>query len=410
MIMAVAKFFLKEPKSKDETLIYLFFSYNNKRLKYSTGEKINPTFWNKEKRLARETTKFPEYPEFNARLKKIKSDVLDIHRELLNDETVPTNELLKKELDKRAKLKGLEKKDDIFSFIDRYIEESKIIKAPGTIRVYNRAKAHLENYCKEYNKQLDFDNINLEFYNSFISYLTKENYSQNTIGKQIKVLKTFLNEATDRGINTTLDFKKRKFKRPTEDNDKIYLNTEELERLYNLKIEKDKQLDEIRDLFIIGCYTGLRFSDFTQLKPENIVDGNKIRIRTNKTNELVIIPLHKYVREILKKYKNEIPQALSNSKMNLSLKHLGRIAKITENVESSITKGGKLVKTTDFKYNLITTHTARRSFATNLYLADIPGITIMKITGHQTEKSFLRYIRISQEENANKLLNHEFFK
>ena len=96
--------------------------------------------------------------------------------------------------------------------------------------------------------------------------------------------------------------------------------------------------------------------------------------------------------------------------MNLNLKHIGRLAKIKENVESSITKGGKLVKNTDFKYNLITTHTARRSFATNAYLADIPAIAIMKITGHQTEKSFLRYIRISQEENANKLLNHEFFK
>lgn len=408
--MAVAKFFLKEPKSKEETLIYLFFSYNNKRLKYSTGEKINPSYWNPEKQKARETKKFSEYPEFNSRLKKIKSDILDIHRGFLNDETEPSNELLKKELDKRTKLKGLEKKENIFSFIDKYIEESKAIKARGTILVYNRAKAHLVNYCKEYNKHLEFDNINLEFYNSFISYLTKENYSQNTIGKQIKVLKTFLNEATDRGINTTLEFKKRRFKRPTEDTDKIYLNTDELERIYKLKIDKDKQLDEIRDLFIIGCYTGLRFSDFAQLKPENILDGNKIRIRTNKTNELVIIPLHKYVREILKKYNNKIPMALSNPKMNLNLKHIGKIAEIHENVESSITKGGKLVKTTDLKYNLITTHTARRSFATNLYLADIPGITIMKITGHQTEKNFLRYIRISQEENANKLLNHEFFK
>lgn len=408
--MAVAKFFLKEPKSKDETLIYLFFSYNNKRLKYSTGEKIKPVFWNPEKQKARETTKFEEYPEFNARLKKIKSDAYDIYREFLNDEIVPTNELIKKELDKRSKLLGRESKYNIFSFIDKFIEESKSIKAPGTIRVYNRAKAHLENYCKKYNRKLDFDDINLEFYNSFIAYLTEENYSQNTIGKQIKVLKTFLNEATDRGINTTLEFKKRKFKRPTEDTDKIYLNTEELERLYKLKIEKDKQLEGIRDLFIIGCYTGLRFSDFNQLKPENILDQNKIRIRTHKTNELVIIPLHRYVREILNKYDNKIPQALSNPKMNLNLKHLGKIAKINDRVETSITRGGKLEKTTEFKYNLITTHTARRSFATNLYLADVPAITIMKITGHQTEKSFLRYIRISQEENANKLLNHPFFK
>lgn len=408
--MAVAKFFLKEPKSKDETLVYLFFSYNNKRLKYSTGEKINPTYWNPEKHKARETKQFSEYPEFNDRLKKIKSDVFSIYRKVLNDEIEPTNDLLRRELDKRSRLKGIEKKHHLFSFIDSYTEESEAIKSPGTIRVYKRAKVHLENYCKKHNRNLSFEDIDLEFYNSFIAYLTGENYSQNTIGKQIKVLKTFLNEATDRGINTTLEFKKRKFKRPTEDTDKIYLNTEELERIYNLKIEKDKQLDEIRDLFIIGCYTGLRFSDFTQLKPENIVDGNKIRIRTHKTNELVIIPLHKYVREILKKYTNKIPQALSNPKMNLNLKHIGRLAKIKENIESSITKGGKLVKNTDFKYNLITTHTARRSFATNLYLADIPAITIMKITGHQTEKSFLRYIRISQEENANKLLNHEFFK
>jgi integrase len=171
----------------------------------------------------------------------------------------------------------------------------------------------------------------------------------------------------------------------------------------------DKQLERIRDLFIIACFTGLRFSDFSELKRENIIEGNKIKIRTNKTDELVMIPLHKLVREILSKYSNEIPKALSNAKMNLNLKHLGVLAKINDMVEVSITKGGKLVKNSVKKSSLICTHTARRSFATNLYLAGIPSITIMKITGHQTEKSFLRYIRISQEENANKLLDHPFF-
>jgi integrase len=123
----------------------------------------------------------------------------------------------------------------------------------------------------------------------------------------------------------------------------------------------------------------------------------------------VIIPLHKYVRNILKKHNGKIPQALSNPKMNLNLKHLGTLAKINDAVETSITKGGKLVKNSISKNKLICTHTARRSFATNLYMAGVPSITIMKITGHQTEKSFLRYIRISQEENANKLLDHPFF-
>ena len=407
--MPKVNFFLKEPTLKDETLVYMFFSYNNKRIKYSTGEKIHTAYWNSSDQRAKETKKFPEYPEFNARLKMLDSQVNTVYRKLLNDGKEPDNKLIKEELDKVIRFSGSETKKDLFSFISGYIEECKPIKAKGTIAVYERAKDHLENYCKEENRKIDFSDIDLEFYNSFIGYLTKLDYSQNTIGKQIKVLKTFLNEATERGLNTTVEFKKRRFKRPTEDTEKIYLNLDELKRLKDQDLSKDKQLDEVRDLFIIGCFTGLRFSDFSQLKPENVFEGNKIRIRTSKTNEVVIIPLHKYIREILKKYNNKLPQALSNPKMNLNLKHLGSLAKINEPTETSITKGGKLVKDTKVKYKLIGTHTARRSFATNLYLQGIPAITIMKITGHRTEKSFLRYIRISQEENANKLLTHPFF-
>lgn len=408
--MAEVNFFLKEPKKvKGESLIYLFLSYNNKRLKYSTGEKINPDYWNFENQRVKETKKFPEYPEFNSRLKSLESKANTAYRKILNDGPEPTNELLKKELDKTIRF-AESNKADLFNFIDKYIEESKSLKAKGTIRAYNTTLAKLIDYRTSIKKNFSFEDIDLEFYNSFVSYLTEEDYSQNTIGKHIKILKTFLNEATDRGINKTIEFKKRKFKRPSEEPDKIYLNTGEIESIYNIDLINDKQLENIRDLFIIACFTGLRFSDFSELKKENIIDGNKIKIRTNKTNELVIIPLHKYVREILSKYKNEIPKALSNPKMNLNLKHLGTLAKINDMVEVSITKGGKLVKNTVKKSSLIGTHTARRSFATNLYLAGIPSITIMKITGHQTEKNFLRYIRISQEENANKLLDHPFFK
>lgn len=406
--MSEANFFLKEPKLKGKTLVYLFFSYNNSRLKYSTGEKIHTQFWNSEDQRAKESKKFPEYPEFNARLINIKTVVNNAYRTIVNDGNEPNNDLLRDILDKKLRYKEEDKKPDLFSFITNYIEESKLLKSPGTISVYNRTLTHLKDYCETNKCTLDFNDIDLEFYNMFVGYLTQLNFSQNTIGKNIKVLKTFLNEATERGINKSLEFKKRKFKRLTEDTDKIYLNTEELERMYKLKIE-DKQLDKVRDLFIIGCYTGLRFSDFSELKQENVLEGNKIKIRMNKTNDTVIIPLHKYVREILKKYNNEVPKSLCNQKMNVYIKHIGSTAKIKDKIEVAITKGGKLMKETCFKYNLISTHTARRSFATNLFIADIPAITIMKITGHRTEKSFLRYIRISQEENANKLLNHPFF-
>lgn len=407
--MPRVNFFLKEPTSKEETLVYLFFSYNNTRLKYSTGERIKPSLWNEANQRAKETRKFPGYPEFNARLLSIQTNAYNAYRKILNDGLVPSNSLIKKELDKTVRLADAIKKYDLFSFIDKFIEECKPIKANGTIKAYNTTLKRLQDYRSHINKDYSFENIDLEFYNSFISFLTEKDYSQNTIGKHIKVLKTFLNEATDRGINNTIEFKKRKFKRPVEEPDKIYLTLEELENIYTLDLRNDKQLESIRDLFIIGCFTGLRFSDFSELKKENIVHGNKFKIRTFKTDETVMIPFHKYVREILGKYNNELPRALSNPKMNLNLKHLGALAKINDLVEVSITKGGKLVKNTVKKSSLICTHTARRSFATNLYLAGIPSITIMKITGHQTEKNFLRYICISQEENANKLLDHPFF-
>src|SRR4030043_623117 len=101
--MAEVNFFLKKPKIKSETLIYLFLSYNNKRLKYSTGEKVNPDYWNFENQRAKETKKFPEYPEFNARLKSLESKANTAYRKILNDGLEPTNELIKKELEKTKK-------------------------------------------------------------------------------------------------------------------------------------------------------------------------------------------------------------------------------------------------------------------------------------------------------------------
>ena len=407
--MPEVNFFLKQPKSKEESLIYLFLSYNNTRLKYSTGEKIKPVYWDSENQKVKGTKKYPEYPEFNSRLKALETKAFDAYRKVLNDGFEPSNGLIKKELDKTIRFSE-SRKVYFFTFIKEYIEESKSLKASGTIKAYNTTQKRLEDYSKSKNKTLQFEDIDLEFYNSFVAYLTKENYSQNTIGKHIKILKTFLNEATERGINKTVDFKRRKFKRLTEDTDKIYLNEKELGAIYNLDISKDKQLESIRDLFIIGCYTGLRFSDFSELKTENIIDGDKIKIRTNKTDEVVIIPLHRFVKEILRRNKNRIPKAMSNPKMNFYLKHIGSLAKIKDVVEFSITKGGKLEKTSKEKCKFICTHTARRSFATNSFKAGVPSISIMKITGHQTERSFLRYIRISQEENANNLLDHPFFK
>jgi integrase len=408
--MAKANFFLKEPNSQNETLVYLFFSFSNTRLKYSTGEKIKPQFWNAELQRARETKKFPEYPEFNTRLNKISSKVMDVYRKLKNNDLEITLDTLKTELNKELRKQENNPNKEFVAFVSAYIEESKGLKSEMTLKTYSNTLRHIKNFGQLKKHSLKFEDFDLDFYNAFVSYLTNElGFAQNTIGSHIKVLKTFLNEATERGINKNVEFRKRKFRKVYEDSDTVYLNTNELEKLYNLDLSKNQKLERVRDLFLVACYTGLRFSDFIQIKQENIIDSNKIKIRTQKTGETVVIPMHHFVRGIMNKYGGNIPEPNSNQKMNNYLKELGRIGQINELVEISITKGGKLTKSSTEKYNLIMTHTARRSFASNLYLADVPSITIMKITGHKTEKNFLRYIRISQEENANKLLNHPFF-
>lgn len=408
--MAKANFFLKEPKSENETLVYLFFSFNNQRLKYSTGEKIDPDYWSFTEQRARETKKFPEYPEFNTRLTNIESAVKNAYRKLLNDEVEVTTKLLKNELDIQLQRANKKKKVKLFEFIENFILEQTGIKHHGTINCYNASLSCLKLYCKEKNCTLDFDDINLTFYNSYISFMNEtKKYAQNTIGNQIKNLKTFLNEATERGINNNVEFRSRKFKKVYHDVDNVYLNKEEVKAIYNLDLSDKPDLDKIRDLFIIGCCTGLRFSDFTKIKKENIIDDNKIKFRTQKTDETVFIPIHPYVKEILKKYDGKIEAPPNNDNLNDGIKTVAELAKISEIVEYTINKGGKTEKMSTEKFNQVSSHTARRSFATNLFLDDVPSITIMKMTGHKSEKSFLRYIRISQEENANKLLNHPFF-
>lgn len=409
--MSKAKFILKEPTAKEETLIYLLYNYNYKRFKYSTGEKINPKFWNEKNQRVKETKQFPQYPEFNNRLNLIENGINTVFRKLLNNGIQPNNNNLKEYLE--AELSGniiKPKKVNLLSFVENYIKECELTKKYPTVKSYRTTYKYLNKFAETQNKNFDFESINLEFYNKFLLLLNENNLSANTIGKHIKSIKIFLNEATERGYNKNLEYKTKKFKATKEDSDSIYLNLKELDLFYKLKLDRFSNLEKVRDLFLVGCYTGLRFSDFTQIKPENILASkNMLQIRTQKTGEKVFIPLHRIVREILHKYNNDLPKAYTNQVMNRYLKEIAEMAQLDELIETTITKGGKVQKNAVSKCRLVSTHTARRSFATNLYLADVPTISIMKITGHKTEKSFLTYIKVSQEQNADKLLTHPFF-
>lgn len=407
--MAEATFVLKEPSSKEPTLIFLLFRLKGSRLKYSTGMKVLPKYWNEETQLVRENRQFPAFSEYNATIKKLRNAVDMEYRRLINDSIVPTPDLLRKPLDVILMKDQPTQGKALITFIEEFIESAN--KQPNTKKQYRTALKQLKEYQLSRKIKLDFPSINLEFYNDFNKFLLERDYSVNSIGTIIKNVKVFMNEAVERGLTDNLQFKSKRFKTMEENTDAVYLTIEEINKIYSLDLSDNPRLDRVRDLFLIGCHTGLRFSDLVKVRDENLINGNtQLKIRTAKTGEVVIIPLNSAVREILLKYNGVPPAVISNQKMNQYLKELALLAELNEPVLLSFTKGGKRVHETYPKNQLVTVHTARRSFATNAFLNGVPTISIMKITGHRTEKSFMKYIKISQEDNANKLIDHPFFK
>ena len=165
-------------------------------------------------------------------------------------------------------------------------------------------------------------------------------------------------------------------------------------------------LERARGLFLIGCYTGLRVSDFSRLRDAHI--GTFITIKTHKTGTSVVIPIHPVVREIIDSG-FDLSDTITDQKLNGHIKELCRMAGITKDVLINRNVGGRNVEVVMPKYKLVSSHTARRSFATNAYKSGVPTIAIMKITGHTKESTFLKYIKVSAQENADMLSRHPFF-
>lgn len=418
--MAKINYYLRDKNAQSPTPILLYIHYKNVRFKFPTNETIDPKFWDSEKQEAKRTKNFPTNPEFNLRLRNIKTLAEDLLREYQNDndQKSPTpeqfNQIIKSKLNPTTEPKV--EKLDLITFCHGYLNEceTRLNDKSGkpisktTIRVYKQAIRELEAYQAKYykNRTFDFEQIDYYFYTQFQKYLISEkNYSTNTVGKHTKTLKSFFLEAQARGLMP--NFVSRKFKTVSEETDSIYLDVEELNTLFKLDLSNNPRLERVRDLFIVGTWSGLRFSDFTRIEAENIKDGF-IEIQTQKTGETVVIPIHSHVEAIMSRYEgktpNSLPKPMSNQKMNDYLKELGELAGIGETVNQTFTKGGKKVTVNYPKYELITTHTARRSFATNQYLAGFPSLSIMKLTGHRTEKAFMKYIKVTPKEHAQKLM------
>jgi integrase len=351
--------------------------------------------------------------ETNILINTFKSEILSLIRTLQQKGELSSANIINGINEIRLKLTdpdfSIDNDQRIVFYAERFIQSSEGIRKPATLKQLRNTLVKLKKYEQVKKVKLTFDKTDLTFYNSLVSYcITDLNPSTNSIGNIIKNLKTFFHSAFEEGVHENLIYRSRYFKKPSEESEAIYLSEAELQRM-KMTILPNRHLDNVRDLFLLACYTGVRSQDYNKLNNDSLINnGTMLKVRTEKTDEEVIIPLHPIAKAILEKY-NGTPRIISNQKFNEYIKDVCRIVGLTESVTISRTCGGKKTRITKPKYNFVSSHTARRSFATNAYKAGVPTLAIMAITGHRTEKVFLKYVKVTKEEHAKIVGKHGFF-
>ncbi|SFP92198.1 site-specific integrase [Parafilimonas terrae] len=426
-------YYLDSVDNEGKSLIFLQYVYSGQKLKLFFGQRVKPGNWNKAKQRVKnnkETTADGKFALNNLLDSLAKECERAYNVEMKSG--IPAPATLKQYLQNFLYQNHNDDDPDkptLFSLLERFISGE--IKSAGkdksanTIKTYRTLQGHLLEYQQVKKEKIDFDIVTLDFYYKFVSFLrNRENHkseilrsrtganrskrvadlNDNSISKDIKILKLIMGEAVDLGYTNNLQFKLKKFAVTWKESDAVYLPEKEIIKLYKTKFE-NKRLEQVRDLFVFGCFVGLRFSDYNDIKPENIVqiDGDYfIKMETKKTKELVIIPCNPVVLDIFNKYRsnhNRLPKSLSNQKFNDYIKEACKLAGMAEK--------GRLSTSPDLElWQCVSSHTARRSFATNYYLEGFPTIDLMKITGHKTEKAFLKYIRVTKLDTAKRLSQH----
>jgi integrase len=395
--------------------IYIRYKYGrNCDISKAIGFKINPKYWSEQKQNVKNKSEVINRTQINDLITNLKRHFEDFESDLLSKGQQPTNKTANKHFKSYFDQTETQKPKTLFEYIKEFKErpDVKKTKSKGTLKNYNST----ENFLKRFNDEfypIDFDNIDMDFYNDFVEWAEGQPLSKNYIGKHINTLKTFLTNATNDKININREFQNPRFKVLKETAQNIFLSMDELNEIYKKDLSHLPKLDQARDLFLIGAYTGLRVSDFNDLKPENIFNDNGkefLRVDTKKTKKEVIIPLRPEVKAIFQKHGNKPPKRMPDQHINKKIKEVCENVGIDEVVYKEQTRGGKKIRTKNFKYDLVKTHTARRSFCTNAYLSGMNTLDIMQISGHTSEKTFLNYIKADALQKANKISEHPFFK
>lgn len=408
-----------EKDKKKESPINLIFSYCGKKLKYSTGFKACYDDWDfNRQRIKSNKSLLVNAREVNNLLNFIDTSLTKEYSKFISEQLEVTNELLKSYLDKLLNKNTIEITSDknitFIEFAYELLENKKKRITIETYKSYRQTLIKLEMYSKVNRTPINFNSFDKKFVNLFSTFLEEYyDHQQNSLSKHFKNLKTYLIEAVNRGLISNSNFIVKDFCFPTEDTTAIYLTEKELQKMFDADLSQNRTMELARDIFLIGCYIGQRVSDYNGLTENDIITLKGVKyfkIRQSKTKTDVLCPITKEISEIMRlRHNNRPPNKLNEPDINENIKELGRSLGFTKKIKCEFTKGGKKVIEMIPKHDLIMTHTARRSFCTNMYLKKMPVFDIMLFSGHKSEKEFYKYIRIKGEERAEHIVGKGFF-
>lgn len=422
-----ARFHLRKPKANKPTNIYLVCRINGKQVKLSTGVKVYPEHWNEEKQEAYISCRLSELDNSNntitnEKLTELKASFVEYKYYLCQhpNEMEQGVELLRKFIYKDTMVKKQETENAIHWLRNAIIADKNI--GESTRADYIKQIKFFEIFLNETGRcPISFSDINLPLIKGYELYLLNKDVGKGkttkttTVGNKVEKIICILKRAEQQGMIDIHESKLDKYKKPQSrqgDENEIYLTEDEIDKIYALRLTGREE--EVRDLFVLQCWIGQRFSD-TQAINEGIIKeapngkGKVIEIVQEKKTHRVSIPLLPVAIDILNKYKNGFPIYTNQTALNY-LKNIGEKAGITRLHNVTEDRGGEVVTTQVKAYELIGTHTARRSFICNMLKHGYDSHIIMKITGHNDAKSFKKYVRLTSEDAALLMLETESTK
>jgi len=394
-------------------MIRFRISWQGHRIDLASGYRItDPAYWNPVAQRVR--TDYPGEPggpsveRINWGLDRLDAEVSTAFAYFERQGVIPTPEEFRSRLSSQIPSAPAAPEMDLFASLDRFVRES--TAKNGWSEATRRKFKNLRDDLSAFRPALQFSDLTESGLLDLVCFWRdRRNLTNPTIDKKLSFLRWFLNWATDRGLNRTLDY--RTFRTASKHPGKkvIYLTRDELMLLYKYRIPpRYRYLEKVRDLLFFCCFSGLRHSDAVNLRRSDVRKGC-IEVTTVKTSDNLTIELNRATRYILEKYKDAgfpddraLPY-VCNQTMNRNLKTLCRLAGIDEPVRQTVYRGSRRIDTVRPKYELIGTHTGRRTFIVQSLSLGVPPNVVMKWTGHSDYKSMKPYIDIADDVKARQM-------